>query len=232
MELHIAGAHDDFLRDAQAIEFAAHEGIDAALLVLEIGGEVAVHGTAAIGLDGAGHALVGRIGAFIYAQRGRLEGPPAVEVVLEVQVDGGLFHLAAVPVGARIGRAGQSQFAAVGVARQADEHRTAAPVDVAHGQAHGGGGTEVVVERRIHGAVLAPHLVDEGMAVVFIDDGAPAQSAFRIQRRADVELRAVMVPRTGAARERDLARRQRALAHQIDGTARAARAFEQARCPA
>src|SRR5476649_1889106 len=105
-------------------------------------------------------------------------------MVLQVRVDGSLLHLAAVPVAARVGGAGQAQFRAVGITGQADKHGTATVVDTADSQADGGGGREVVVERCIQGAALAPHLVNKRVAVVFIDDGAAAQRAFRVQGAA------------------------------------------------
>ncbi|MNM57351.1 hypothetical protein D3C81_685490 [compost metagenome] len=75
---------------------------------------------------------------------------------------------------------------------------------------------------------LAPLVVDEAVALVLVGDDAPADPAIVGQRAASVQLQAIVVPGAGLAGEGDGGSGLAAFAHQVDRTARAAGALQQA----
>ncbi|MNQ50465.1 hypothetical protein D3C85_644100 [compost metagenome] len=229
LELRVVGADGQVVLHRQRVEAPAQVDVEAELARIEAGVPVGEVQPAAVGRDVAVHALVLRAVLLVHAERGELQLPLVVEAVLGVDIHRGLLDVAVVPQGAREHGARQADVGAVRVARKTAQHRTPLGVRVAHAEADGGVGRDVVVDGAVERARLAPHVVGERVAAVFVDHHAAAQRAFGIERTAGVELRAVVVPRARLAGERERLLGLAALAHEVDRAARAAGALQQAR---
>ncbi|MNM57352.1 hypothetical protein D3C81_685500 [compost metagenome] len=125
-QLGIVAAQGHFVGHGAGVEVADHVHVQPKLGGMEVGDPVGVLQASAVGLqafaDGLG-ALVGGGVGLVHAHGGGLEGPVVVETVLQVQVVSGDVGFRPVPVGAGVGRAGQVDGLAGGVARDAAQHR-------------------------------------------------------------------------------------------------------------
>ncbi|MNY48467.1 hypothetical protein D3C86_1838040 [compost metagenome] len=94
-------------------------------------------------------------------------------------------------------------------------------------QAQGGVLTQIDVQRPVQRVGLAPLVIDEGITLVFVGHDASAHGAGLVQRAAGIQLQAVVIPRASLAGDGHGRCVLAALAHQIDGAARAAGALQQ-----
>ncbi|MCY1216871.1 hypothetical protein D9M72_287590 [compost metagenome] len=221
-------ARHDFLFHSEQLETAQQRQVGAALAAGEIHAEVAIVQAAAVGVDRADRALVRRGVALVHRRAGQFQAPILIEAVLQIGKERRLFIVRAVPRRPGEGGAGQSDIAAVGVARQAHDHGPAPAVAIGHAEAHGGVGGQVVVQRRVQVARAVPDVIGVRMAAVFVEHDAAAQRAFGIQGTAGVQLQAIVIPGPDLAGHHHGRFVAGALAHQVDRAARAAGALQQA----
>ncbi|MCY1430437.1 hypothetical protein D9M71_463860 [compost metagenome] len=130
-----------------------------------------------------------------------------------------------VPARAGEGRAGYVQRAAVDVARQAAQHGPRLGIGAADRQAEGGVFAQVEVEGAVQRVGLAPFVVDERIALVFIGDKPSAHGPGVVKRAAGIQLQAIVIPAAGLAGEGHGRGALAALAHQVDRATRAAGAL-------
>ncbi|MNF55878.1 hypothetical protein D3C84_373530 [compost metagenome] len=229
--LGVVTADHDFVLHGQRVEVADEVHVQAELGGVEIGHEIGVLHAAAVGFQAIAAALqplVFRLVAFRHAHGADLEGPVVVEVVLKIGVDGGDIDVRMVPARAGVSGARHIEGAAVGIARQAADHRARLGIGVADCQAQGGVLAQVEVQRTVQRVGLAPFVVDERVTLVFVGDETPTNGAGLVQGPAGVQLQAVVIPGTGLAGDRHGRGVLAALAHQVDRAAGAAGALQQA----
>ncbi|MNZ58078.1 hypothetical protein D3C78_760790 [compost metagenome] len=166
----------------------------------------------------------------VQAVVGRLEFPVALQAVFQ-RGEGGLrLELAAAPIGGRVKRARE-----VGARTVAEIDREAGPgraarfdVLVVDTEGEQGVRVQVVLGDAVEHVLLLLVVVEVGVAVLVDADEASAQRAVLVDRAGNIALGTVVVPGAGATADGGLEFAGRALADQVDGGGRIARAGHQA----
>ncbi len=229
-ELVDAGADAHRMLAAQRFEGAVHLQIQRLVARGHVEQARVQHGTQArLRVHGAFRERVLRVVGFLRGRARQLERPVLVEAVRQFGKDGGLLAIPAVPVLAQRGRPLQADVVAIAVVGQAVEEGGGTQFLVADAAGQRGVRAEVIAEHAVQHAGAALRFVVEVVTVVVAGHAAGAQGAGLVQRRAGVDVGAVVVPRAAAGQHLHLGLGERALAHQVDGRAGRAGALQQAR---
>ena len=217
---------------AEGLERAADIGVERGLLRLAVPvGQPQPHAAArhAVRVAVAGKALQGVV-LVAAAADGQLGDPVVLEIVVERGEQHALFALVRAPRGRAVHRAGEARLRAVGI-----KHGEVAPCTlelfllVVDAGAEHRRWRQVRFDDGVQHVLFLLVAVDEGALVFMRGDDARAHLAVRRQGRRDIALDAVAVPGSQLRAGRGGKAAARALAHQVDGRRRAARAADQAR---